>query len=879
MRKVIVFFEYIMRRIILIVLLTLVAFTINGARLCAQTTHAHSTTMQWKGIDVLDYFAHGTTDTTEIYLYNVGTGRFLIDGGNWGVEGRLFYEDFGREMDLLKTRYISSRITENVTSSLKYLVCNVPGVTKGSSWLEGYKFSFTSVMDGSSASRWNFVRVEDGESEYHTYYMYQQYSSSKYYQGVNNKRFYYGAAYGEWCSDGNPALGAKFSDNVTENDKGNGYYVHLDDDRACWTTAGQPGNQGSANETAPYENDSLVLVNGDMVPIRELYQWRVISREEFERVLDEEIQGINPSISSLIPDRDFVRNADDFYGEWVVSPASTTPASGEGRYGYTWGLVGVNNNQAETSGSSPKERTTVYNEAWDAPVRLKQTFGTMKDAKYGYMTFEGIGEVSVTFTLPHPGWYQVEASVVSFGNPVEMFAIAGGVNLTPEQMESIGSPYLGYGKVPLEHDTLPELIARYPDITFPAANNCNKRNKDFNLAIGQMLTAHGDDHHRKFWVRIDPELFELGPEYKTLTIGFKKDAATKSTTPLTQNNKNYYYDTDLVCIDDIKMSFMGLAPAFLYEDEESLDYLVFDPNHIEERPNANPDFLYSGALSLERTMKKNQWNSFSLPLPLTGEQVRYAFGEDAELLELVGIGTLSQNPNVIDFRHVELKLENADSIVLEPGKFYLLKPTIDPVQGEDPHGNLTTYYQLGRNFFSVDPNGKDPNYIHFWMDSTAIGNHYSISSYGGQNNGTAYVNYIQTPYYSSFAVNANGIYQGAAPDSLYVPGSNGRTYAVSNNTIYEMNRDMRIKGFRGWIVLDHSIFDDEENPESATIRIAIDAVAGNEETTDIAEHIAVPIKVNEDTTVYDLFGRRVGTVGTQLPKGIYIVRGKKFYVK
>ena len=866
-----------MRRIVSIVLLTLVAFTINGVRLCAQTTHAHSTTMHWKGIDVEDYFTNGA-DTAHFYLYNVGTGHFLIEGGNWGVEGRLFYEDFGREMDLLKTGYISSRITEHTTSSLKYLVCNIPGVTKGSSWKNASSYSFTSVMDGGSASRWYFTRVEDGESEYHTYYMHQRYTNKPYQGGYKN--FYYGAAYGEWCSDGTPALGGKYSDNKTVNDIGNGYYMHLDDDRACWTTAGQAGSYGAGNETAPYENDSLVLVNGDMVPIKELYQWRVISREEFERVLDEEIQGINPIISSLIPDRDFVRNADDFYGEWIVSPSSTTPAAGEGRYGYTWGLTASNNNQAETSGSSPTERITVKNEAWDAPVRLKQTFNTMKEAKYGYMTFEGIGDVSVTFSLPHAGWYQVEASVVSFGNPVEMYAKAGGVNLTPEQKESIGSPYLGYGKVPLEHDTIPELIARYPDITFPAANKCNKRNKDFNLAIGKVLTAHGDDHHRKFWVRIDPELYESGPEYRTLTIGFLKHSATKSATPLTQDGIDYYYDTDLVCIDDIKMSFMGLAPAFLYEDEESLDYLVFDIDHIADRPSANPDFLYSGALSLERTLKKNQWNSFSLPLPLTGEQVRYAFGEDAELLELVGIGTLSHNPNVIDFRHVELKLENADSIILEPGKFYLLKPTVDPVQGEDPHGNLTAYYQLGRNFFSVDPSGKDPDYIHFWMDSTSRGNRYSISSYGGQNNGTAYVNYIQTPYYSSFAVNANGIYQGATPDSLYVPGSNGRTYAVSNNTIYEMNRDMRIKGFRGWIVLDHSIFEDEENPgETATVRMAIDAVVSDEETTGIVEQIAVPIKVNEDTTVYDLFGRRVGTVGTQLPKGIYIVRGKKFYVK
>ena len=34
-----------------------------------------------------------------------------------------------------------------------------------------------------------------------------------------------------------------------------------------------------------------------------------------------------------------------------------------------------------------------------------------------------------------------------------------------------------------------------------------------------------------------------------------------------------------------------------------------------------------------------------------------------------------------------------------------------------------------------------------------------------------------------------------------------------------------------------------------------------------------------DESVYDLFGRKVGTLGTKLPKGIYIVKGKKFLVK
>ncbi|MBR6926365.1 MAG: hypothetical protein IKH52_04060 [Bacteroidaceae bacterium] len=52
-----------------------------------------------------------------------------------------------------------------------------------------------------------------------------------------------------------------------------------------------------------------------------------------------------------------------------------------------------------------------------------------------------------------------------------------------------------------------------------------------------------------------------------------------------------------------------------------------------------------------------------------------------------------------------------------------------------------------------------------------------------------------------------------------------------------------------------------------------------DDVTGISEQLLVPINLSEDTSVYDLMGRKVGTVGTSLPKGVYIVQGKKFYVK
>lgn len=61
-----------------------------------------ATTARWKGcnIDTLK-------STTKFYLYNVGTGRFLMQGGYWGVQGMLLYQDYGAGM-FLKQNYVGT---------------------------------------------------------------------------------------------------------------------------------------------------------------------------------------------------------------------------------------------------------------------------------------------------------------------------------------------------------------------------------------------------------------------------------------------------------------------------------------------------------------------------------------------------------------------------------------------------------------------------------------------------------------------------------------------------------------------------------------------------------------------------------------------------
>ena len=157
-----------------------------------EDTHAHASSFKWKGIDVdtvknnpryaplaannsiSSYpFDRGKT----IFLFNVGTGRFIIEGGNFGMEGRLFHETFGRPLYLFSDGYILSGILEN--NNAKFLFgCNVPKVFHTQqTWDNWNQYSFTVMMDADKSKRtkgWQFERVPGETGDTHTYYMYER---------------------------------------------------------------------------------------------------------------------------------------------------------------------------------------------------------------------------------------------------------------------------------------------------------------------------------------------------------------------------------------------------------------------------------------------------------------------------------------------------------------------------------------------------------------------------------------------------------------------------------------------------------------------------------------------------------------------------------
>lgn len=849
------------------VLLFLMIFVLIGG-LKAQT-HAEATSQQWKGIDVNTVIGNSAylDDNTlasgyPFLLFNVGTGRFIMQGGDWAMEGRLFFSDFGRTMYLYSNGRINAAITES-TNDNKNSFCARPPEPFGKNWSDtNYNtINLTTLMDGpinqpNYSMNWTFKRVEDpSNTETYTYYMYQIYTKPN-----PDKNYYLGAAWGE-CH--NTSVG-----------KGDGQFVYWDDDRSCWTTAEVRGN-----------TNKLQLENGDEVEIQKLYQWRLISLKEFIEVLNTTGMGLNPSISSLIKDRDFTRNANDFYGanDWTVStlaghsygPYNNSDKTTK-RYAYTWGdyrkgQSNLNNNNQQSRG--------FINEPWDTPVRLKEVFDKTtststndqasgkKNAKYGFMIFEGVGTVTTNFVAPNPGWYEIECAGFSMSeNDHDAYLFA---RVIPDNQ--VNQPESSFAIPEGEEPTYGVVtLGKKPYGTY------TKESYESCLEVGKELLRNRDNHRQKVWVLVSEE--DFGADKKTIRLGFRKDAATQSDLVTINNNKGYY-DTDWVCVDDIRASYMGVGPVFFYEDEEDLKYLSHeDADEARFTPNeyapAVKSGRFGGSANLLRKFTKGEWNTFSFPLPLTGEQVRNAFGDDCELLKLNSIGNLSSNDCIIDFETVNLiTLDN----VVTAGNLYMLKPTKEPIFGETPRGTMANYYDLGRMFFSTKGENEDPNYIYPKMDLNTRKGEQSVGSFNGTNDGCGYVTYTRTPSFSSFRVNRDGIKLSTvdSPEGSYAPKG---SYAMSGGKMYELSRDTPIKGFRGWITLTHSIFPDSESA-AAGAKIAIDGIIEGDIPTIIDRHAIVPVAPKAITAVYDLSGRKVGTSVDGLPKGLYIVDGKKLLVK
>lgn len=257
---------------------------------------------------------------------------------------------------------------------------------------------------------------------------------------------------------------------------------------------------------------------------------------------------------------------------------------------------------------------------------------------------------------------------------------------------------------------------------------------------------------------------------------------------------------------------------------------------------------------LSRKFVLKAWNAITLPCDVTGSQIMETFGADAKLCKLEGVNP--QNKDQILFSTVNL-FDNYDTPAIVRGGCYLIWVTKGPVVAENTPHTFTVKKE------------NDPD-VPSQEVTFPYGNIYTI-------NGVSCPEGMATPGNNTVEVTTTTgklsytyFYQrpGAAQGATPVPEG---SYVMSGGKMYHLTGAWG--GLLGtcWYITDMGT-------SSNSKVMAIDGEGG---TTDINGIVTEVPGDKAMEGVYNINGQKVadGTSLEGLPKGIYIVNGKKHVVK
>lgn len=259
-------------------------------------------------------------------------------------------------------------------------------------------------------------------------------------------------------------------------------------------------------------------------------------------------------------------------------------------------------------------------------------------------------------------------------------------------------------------------------------------------------------------------------------------------------------------------------------------------------------YLQQYPFHLSRKFVLKAWNAITLPCDVTGSQIRETFGDDAKLCKLEGVNP--QNKDQILFSTVDL-FENYDTPAIVHGECYLIWVTKGPVVAENTPHTFTVKKE------------NDPD-VPSQKVTFPYGNIYTIT-------GVSCPGGMVTPTENTEVVTTDGgtlsytyFYHRPeyAPAGSYVM-SGGKMYHIPNNWT----------GLLGtcWYITDLS-------QDGKTLQLMVNGEGG---TTDINGIVTELPGDNAHEGVYNINGQKVadGTSLKNLPKGIYIMNGKKYVIK
>ena len=265
----------------------------------------------------------------------------------------------------------------------------------------------------------------------------------------------------------------------------------------------------------------------------------------------------------------------------------------------------------------------------------------------------------------------------------------------------------------------------------------------------------------------------------------------------------------------------------------------------------NNDYSYPVTVNYQRTFTLNKWNTICLPIPVAGAQIRQAFGNDCIISEFDGI-----YGSVMKFKSVDLDTEG-----LEAGKPYIIKPTREPdvAKGETDE---VTISNGGKNQV-VQVTG--PTYYIPGVDNSSF----------TYDQGNPQLPELQKP---TGVGDPTVTFEGTFYKKIIAKDSGESTsfdnWVISKGNMYHLQNTKDVTVYATYCYL-HA----PKAAHAKTMRIMVD---DEEVMTTAIEGLYIDNgPAIEDNEVYNLNGQRVGgkEMLNALPKGVYIVNGRKYVVR
>lgn len=314
------------------------------------------------------------------------------------------------------------------------------------------------------------------------------------------------------------------------------------------------------------------------------------------------------------------------------------------------------------------------------------------------------------------------------------------------------------------------------------------------------------------------EIYVMVGEDGTLTFGIDKTC-----------------EDGMVFADNFELFYCGTQQMFLDANNTSTDSRTVTDGTATGIDYT--EYKYPVRLNLRRSFKLNAWNAIVLPVDLSGDQVKAAFGNgDAKLSKLMGINP--DRPSQILFQSVDLDKEG-----MTKGECYIVYVT----KGPDLEKGATESY-TNNNTQSV----------------TIKGPVYHIE-------GVTQDTYTEATVTKDYTTSVGTL---TFTGYYYRPASiDAGLYMMENGNMYHLTAEYKSLFGTYW-TLSYS----DGSSSDSKFSLAIDGV--DEGTTAIEGINIGRTETAGPDGIYTIGGQRMSQEDMKLlPKGIYIVKGKKIVVR